>query len=151
MLVHNICEKNYIIFNRTHINSAPSPKGFGPNGGRLQSHHGLQREWAVNNLSNYKYSQYLAPSVTIETGVGLPHTKISTAQNARRNARVAAGQGKWSSTLQEELQYIVEDFSSAGFSKDTIKKVLEQQYSMLDKLKVPYTRIDINEYIISTK
>ena len=82
-------------------------------------------------------------SYTIETGKGMPHSKISAAQNARRDARVAIGKGKWSSTLQEELGYIVEDFTNAGFSKQTISEVLEQQYRMLDKLKVPYERIDL--------
>lgn len=73
----------------------------------------------------------------------MPHTSISTAQNARRNARVASGKGKWSSSLQDELQYIVDDFTNAVFSNDTINQVLEQQYKMLDKLGVPYERIGI--------
>jgi len=34
------------------------------------------------------------------------------------------------------LKYIVSDFEKAGFSKETIKETLEQQYKMLDKLKV---------------
>lgn len=33
----------YILFNKTHKNSAPKPKGRGPNGGRLQSHHGYSK------------------------------------------------------------------------------------------------------------
>lgn len=73
----------------------------------------------------------------------MPHTNISTAQNSRRNARVASGNGKWSSSLQDELQYIVDDFTNAGFSNDTINQVLEQQYKMLDRLGVPYERIGI--------
>lgn len=43
VLVHNSCEKNYIIFNKTHGNSAPSPKGIGLNGGRLQSHQNINK------------------------------------------------------------------------------------------------------------
>lgn len=134
---------NYVLFNKTHKGSAPVPKGIGPNGGYLQSHHGLQQQWAKENLSKYGYDPDLAPTVTIETGKGMPHTSISTAQNARRNARVARGNGKWSSSLQDELGYLVDDFTNAGFSKNTINSVLEQQYKMLDKLKVPYERIDI--------
>ena len=38
---------------------------------------------------------------------------------------------------------IVDDFTNAGFSNDTINQVLEQQYKMLDKLGVPYERIGI--------
>lgn len=73
----------------------------------------------------------------------MPHTNLTNSQNARRDLRLATGQGKWDSSLQQELQYIVDDFTDAGFSKDTIRKVLDQQYAMLDKLKVPYERIDI--------
>lgn len=52
------------------------------------------------------------------------------------------GKGKWSSYIQEELQYLVGDFTKAGYNRSTIEGVLEQQYEMLDKLKVPYKRID---------
>lgn len=71
----------------------------------------------------------------------MPHTIITTAQNAKRDARVAIGNGKWSSNLQDELNDIVSNFTKAGFSKSTIDSVLEQQYNMLEKLEVNYTRI----------
>jgi RHS repeat-associated protein len=131
---------NYIVFNKTHKNSLPSPKGRGPNGGILDSHHGLQKQWAIENLSQYGYDPKLAPTITIERGKDLPHTIITNAQNARRNARVANGNGKWSSSLQDELQYIVDDLTKAGFTPNVINDVLEQQYKMLDKLKVPYKK-----------
>lgn len=76
--------------------------------------------------------------MTIETGKGLPHTIITNAQNLRRDERVALRNGKWSSTLQDELKNMVSDFEQAGFSKETIRETLEQQYKMLDKLKVNY-------------
>lgn len=41
---------------------------------------------------------------------------------------------KWSSSLQDELQYTVDNFASVGFSNETINEVLEQQSKMLDKL-----------------
>ncbi|ELR64591.1 hypothetical protein C942_02404 [Photobacterium marinum] len=135
-------ETNYVYFNRTHKDSLPKPKGRGPNGGRLQSHHGLQQQWAKENISEYDYDASLAPSITIETGKGFPHTEISKRQNARRDARIKAGEGKWSSSLQDELQFIVDDMRAAGFKKKTIEKVLQQQYKMLDKLKIPYQKID---------
>ncbi|WP_446680422.1 RHS repeat-associated core domain-containing protein [Aliamphritea ceti] len=135
-------EENYVYFNKTHKDSLPKPKGRGPNNGRLQSHHGLQQQWAKENLVDYGYDSNLAPSVTLETGKGLPHTTISNGQNTRRNARVEAGQEKWSSGLQDELQYIVDDMSEAGFQPQTINLVLEQQYKMLDKLNVPYKQIN---------
>ncbi|WP_342720139.1 WXG100 family type VII secretion target (plasmid) [Bacillus paramycoides] len=133
---------NYLLFNKTHRDSMPKPKGRGPNGGNLQSHHGLQQQWAKENLGKYGYDPKLAPTVTIETGKGLPHTIISNAQNLRRDERLSLGNGKWSSTLQDELKYLVSDFERAGFSKENISETLEQQYKMLDKLKVKYERID---------
>ncbi|WP_142312007.1 hypothetical protein [Bacillus toyonensis] len=39
----------------------------------------------------------------------------------RRDERVALGNGKRGSSLQEELKNIVSDFEKAGFSKETIK------------------------------
>ncbi|PEO08336.1 hypothetical protein CN562_25475 [Bacillus wiedmannii] len=71
-----------------------------------------------------------------------PHTIISNAQNLRRDERLSSGNGKWSSTLQDELKNLVSDFERAGFSKENISETLEQQYKMLDKLKVKYERID---------
>ncbi|MGN7119041.1 hypothetical protein [Lysinibacillus odysseyi] len=135
-----------MIFNKTHKNAAPKPRGKGPNDGKLESHHGLQGEWAKENLKQYGYDYKKAPTVTIETKKGLPHTIITNRQNARRDGRVSEGKGKWSSTLQEELQNTLKDFKATGFTKETIEKVMEQQYKMLDKLKVPYKRIDLNEY-----
>lgn len=49
--------------------------------------------------------------------------------------------GAWSSTLQEELGYIVSDLTAAGFKPSDIRKTLEQQCRMLDKLHIPYQRI----------
>ena len=132
-----------IYFNKTHKDLLPKPKGMGPNGGRLQSHHGLQQEWAINNLSQYGYNPKFAPTVTIETGKGLPHIIISNAQNARRDLRVAQGKGKWSSSLQDELNNIVTHFRDAGFKDEVIQIVLDQQYRMLDKLNVPYAKVEL--------
>lgn len=90
--------QNQILFNKIHKDSQPQPKGIDPNGGKLQSHHGLQKQWARENLSKYGYDANLAPTVTIETGKGIPypHTKIINVQKARRDARIANGKGKWS-------------------------------------------------------
>lgn len=90
----------FIIFNQTHKNSQPKPKGFGPNGGPLESHHGLQQAWAKANLAslgaNAPYSGGKAPTVTLEKGAAipgvsgeLPHATINNAQNERQAAREA--------------------------------------------------------------
>jgi hypothetical protein len=129
------------IYNKTHKNSQPIPKGTGVNGGRMQSHHGIQKKWAIHNLTKYGYDHDLAPTITIETGTDLQHTIITNLQHDRRDARTASGKGTWSSTLQEELGHITSDLTAAGFNRRHILKVLEQQYSILDKLNVPYKRI----------
>jgi hypothetical protein len=129
----------YLVLNRTHAGSMPSPKGLGPGGGRLQSHHALQDEWARQNLPGYRSG--LAPTVTLETGKGMPHTTISNLQRARRDARLTSGNGKWSSSLQDELGHTVSDLRTAGFGNETIGAVMEQTYRMLDKLGVSYTRV----------
>jgi hypothetical protein len=77
----------------------------------------------------------------LETGKGFPHSLMSGLQNARRDARLASGLGKWSSTIDDELGFIVSDFRTAGFGDDVIKQVLEQQYKMLDHLGVTYQRV----------
>ena len=135
-------EANYVLFNKAHKDSLPIPKGIGPNGGRLQSHHGIQKEWAMENLRQYNYDPELAPTITIETGTTLPHTIICNRQNMRRRDRIIMGMAKWGSTINEELQYIVDDLVAVGFSRKNIDNVLEQQYKMLDKLGVKYERID---------
>jgi RHS repeat-associated protein len=135
-------EANFTYFNKTHKDSLPKPKGRGPNNGRLESHHGLQQQWAKENLGEYGYDANLAPSVTLETGKGLPHTLISNAQNTRRSVRVNSGDKKWSSSLQDELQYISDDMRAAEFKNQTVNQVLDQQYKMLDKLNVPYQKIN---------
>jgi hypothetical protein len=131
----------YTLFNKTHSASLPVPKGLGPNGGWLQSHHGLQQEWAVQNLEQYGYNFKLAPTITLETGKGFPHTAITNFQRVRRDLRVLDGNGKWGSSLQDELENIVSDFQGAGFNNDVIRQVLEQQYRMLEKLGVPFQQI----------
>jgi hypothetical protein len=107
----------------------------------MQSHHGIQQEWAKHNLKKYGYDHDLAPTITIETGSSLQHTIITNRQRARYNARKAAGQGLWSTSLQDELGFIVSDMTAANFKRSEILKTLEQQYKMLDKLKVPYKRL----------
>lgn len=131
-------EPPFSLFNETHKHSQPQPKGIGPQGGKLQSHHAIQQEWALNNLPGYKPS--LAPTVTLETGQGRVHSIINQCQTRRRNERVANGLGKWSSSIDDELRYIVEDFREAGLGDDVVKQALEQNYKMLDKLGVKYTK-----------
>ncbi len=77
--------------------------------------------------------------MNIETGVGQPHSVIGGLQRMRYNDRIRRGLEPWSSTIDEELSYIVSDFRAAGFNDNVIRQVLRQQYRMLDKLGVPYS------------
>ncbi|WP_229726770.1 PAAR domain-containing protein [Sphingomonas alpina] len=133
----------YILFNETYKGARPNPRMAGPQGGNLQANHGLQGKWAQENLKQYGYDSKLAPAETIATGAVKPyeHTIISNRQNARAAARVANGQGKWSSTLNDELANTASDYKAAGYSDATISKVLNQQYRMLDKIGAPYTKV----------
>jgi RHS repeat-associated protein len=131
----------FIMFNKVHIKATPNPRGTGPSGAPLQSHHALQGEWAENNLAAFGYSRDLAPTVTLESASGLPHAIITARQNARWRAREAAGMPLWGTTLQEELRNTLEDFRAAGFDNRTIQDVLEDQYKMLDALGVNYQRL----------
>lgn len=47
----------FAFFNTRHVDSAPNPKGLGPHGARLQSHHALQQAWAEANLAQYGTSR----------------------------------------------------------------------------------------------
>ena len=133
----------YILFNETYKGARPNPRMAGPNGGQLQANHGLQGKWAQENLAQHGYDSKLAPAETIATGATKPyeHTIISNRQNARAAARVASGNGKWSSTLDQELQHTAADYKAAGYSDATVSKVLDHQYRMLDKIGVPYTKV----------
>jgi hypothetical protein len=140
------------IFNRAHHSSQPKPKGTGLNGGGLESHHGIQQEWALHNLKGYKKGR--APTLTLENGSGLPHSIISARQRMRRNERAAKLQDArdkglevddkdlWNYSVEEELGNMVGDLKAAGYDKNVISEALEQQYRMLDKLGHPYKRIN---------
>lgn len=88
----------------------------------------LEHLYEFNYTSSNNYSTALQLAASIATGLAEVQSGI--------------GNGKWSSSLQEELKNIVSDFEKAGFSKETIRGTLEQQYRMLDKLKVKYERIE---------
>ena len=127
----------YIAFLRRH-GDAPKPRPTGPNDFRTQSHHPLQRAWAEVNLKRHKYNYKEAPTVLLETRLNTPHTTITQLQDERAKLRVASGKGKWSSTINEELQFLVDDFKTVGFTDDVIARVLQAQYKMLRKLGVPF-------------
>jgi hypothetical protein len=122
--------------------------GFPKQGRNLQSHHILQDQWAQQNVPGY--SRGAAPAILLETGANptrLPHTIVSNLQNARRDARVAAGQGRWSTTAREELTNSSNDLRTALQSTnltareaDRIRKhALRRAYKHFDELGVDFS------------
>jgi uncharacterized protein RhaS with RHS repeats len=71
----------------------PSPR---PNS--TQSHHQVQDAWAQANVPGYNRNE--APSILLGRQ---DHSAITSAQNARRDVRLANGQGKWSSSIRDEF------------------------------------------------
>jgi PKD repeat protein len=145
----------------TGLRGLPDKQVVGEYRGQLQRHHGLQQGWMKANIPkdiNGKavYKGEAAPVITLETNskvnVGditppaatvpdLPHTIISRLQEQRRIARLRAQLPEYGTSIQEELQFIVDDFTSTGLGNVEIKTVLEQNYALLDKLKFPYTKL----------
>ncbi|MGL4464578.1 MAG: RHS repeat-associated core domain-containing protein [Planctomycetia bacterium] len=97
---HIVHHKKHSDGQKSHLDSN-GKKFKGPNGGELQSHHTLQKAWAEENFknTNVKYSEHLAPTVSLESGKGFPHHALSVLQTKRAATRVQNGQGIWSSTI----------------------------------------------------
>lgn len=104
-----------------------------------QKHHILQNEWAKNRLEELGYVGYdpdKAPVLMLETGKGFPHSEISALQTARKSERLAQGKGKWSSSLEEELENSRSDLKTIGMTEEQIESQISSVLRMLDKLRV---------------
>nr|WP_225977134.1 RHS repeat-associated core domain-containing protein [Paracidovorax avenae] len=99
----------------------PSPR---PND--TESHHIIQDAWAKNQIGKQGgYSTYGAPAILLQNG---PHDIANAAQNARRDARLAAGMGKWESPLRDEFDNASRDLRAAGVSEKCRKRALKKAY-----------------------
>ena len=107
-------------YNITSHSNQPSPRS------PFQSHHIVQDEWAKSQgFSNYSSGK--APSILLDATPGSnQHAIITKRQNARRDARVAAGKGKWSSSRSQELKYAKQDLKAAGVPEKDIKKAMKE-------------------------
>lgn len=124
------------VFNKTHGGALPKPRGLGPNGGKLESHHIIQDKWMKSNFGN-KYSRNLAPTITIEKGVHgqtLAHNTISNRQNARRLAKKEKNIAPYSNSLSDEMNNSKEDLLSTGLSLSTVNSLMDQAQSMIDRI-----------------
>lgn len=132
---------NDIAFNLQHGKAFPaSPRPSGSHGGSLQSHHLLQQAF-MKKMSS-EYNGKLAPTVTIETNVrphtvdyDLPHSVINKLQSQTRK------QTNLNHSLDEEINYGIGYMQKAGFSNKAIQQALNDNYAMLDKLNLKYTKV----------
>ena len=105
-------------YNLAPHGSQPRPRG------EFQSHHIIQDEWAKENLSHLGYSSQTAPTILLRRGNN-SHSIVTTLQNARRDARLAAGEGKWSTTLEEEFRNVEQDLQAAGVPDEIRNRAIE--------------------------
>ena len=107
-------------YNITTHGNQPSPRS------PYQSHHIVQDEWAkAQGFENY--TSRGAPSILLDATPGSnQHAIITARQNARRDARIAAGDAKWSTTLKQELKYARADLRAAGVPENDIKKAMKE-------------------------
>ena len=122
-----ILNKDHDTAYRTHTLSPDDYKGV------LQLHHGLQKEWAIQNLSDYDYDPKPAPTITLENNRGdvknTTHSNISSQQITYNSQN-----GISSGSLEERLILGAQQQLNAGVSKDVVMQDLENNYKMVDKL-----------------
>jgi uncharacterized protein RhaS with RHS repeats len=89
--------------------SQPSPRPTG-----LQSHHIIQDAWAQANEPGY--SRSAAPAILLPQS--LEHSTVTALQNARRDARLANGQSKRGTSMEEEFNNSYPDLGVAGMNEN---------------------------------
>ena len=106
-------------YNISSHGSQPSPRS------PYQSHHIVQDEWAkAQGLNGYSSRQAPAILLNAEPDPN-QHAIITSRQNARRDARIAGGKWKWSTTLKQELKYARADLKAAGVPEKVIRKAIK--------------------------
>ena len=95
--------------------------------GFVQSHHGIQRQWAKRNVDGY--DEFAAPAVLLKSLSGEPHALISAAQRARRRAR-----GGWETDIRTEFNLSYGEMLDSGISRRDAKRVISQNYKYFDSI-----------------
>ena len=120
--------KEATLYNIDKHGQQPRPRG------NLQSHHIIQDEWAKNQ-GYVNYSSSDAPSILLDATPGNNmHAIITNRQNQRRDARIAAGQGKWSSSLEDELRYARADLLAAGVPEEIVDQAIHRARNYYNSL-----------------
>lgn len=108
------------LYNISAHNQQPSPRY------PLNSHHIIQDEWAKNQGFDF-YNSGKAPTILLDATPGSnQHAIITARQNARRDARISKGKGKWETSLKQELKYAQEDLIAAGVPKDKVDEAIRE-------------------------
>jgi RHS repeat-associated protein len=102
----------------------PSPRPTGQ-----QSHHIIQDAWAKANIPGYSRND--APAVLLPQSPN--HSTVTALQNARRDARIAAGRPKWDSSLKDEFNNAYRDLGDAGLSEKCRRKAIKKAYKYFYK------------------
>jgi hypothetical protein len=121
VFVHNACRVT---------EGSIAPHGRQPRPRRpLESHHVVQDAWAKQNVSGYNGNQ--APTILLHEN---RHRVVNTRQNARRDARVRSGKGKWSTAIRDEFENSSRDLRAAGVREAQRKRALKKAYKYFDSL-----------------
>jgi hypothetical protein len=100
--------------------------------GYVQSHHGIQQEWArrwarENDIDGY--SAATAPAILLKSSSGEVHAAISAAQRARRRQP-----GGWDNNIRQEFDISYRELIDAGMSVRDAQRVIKQNYRYFDSL-----------------
>ncbi len=96
--------------------------------GFVQSHHGIQQEWAKkNNISGYSSTK--APAILLKSESGEVHARISAAQRARRRKP-----GGYDTDIRTEFDISYRELIDSGLSKREAQRVMKQNYEYFDSL-----------------
>ena len=95
--------------------------------GFVQSHHGIQREWAKRKVADY--DEAAAPANLLRSSSGEVHAKISAAQRARRRQP-----GGWDTDIRTEFNLSYRELVDAGLSSKDAQRLIRQNYKYFDSL-----------------
>jgi hypothetical protein len=92
----------------------------------VQSHHGIQHEWAKLNVAGYKKNE--APGVLLPSSSGMSHANISSAQRTRR-----ATEG-FNTDIRYEFNTSYREMIDAGVPESVTRKAMIQSYKYYNNL-----------------
>lgn len=118
-----------------HNQDLIGPYGPMPTAPGMQKHHVIQDAWVRENYgANYKADSMRNKATAIRLQQDPIHNSISNAQGAYRRERVAGGQGKYTTSIQEEFQNSAKWMREAGVDEAARRKALKKAYKYFDSI-----------------